>query len=100
MTFSAGAPKFQHARLSPTHKTRLICTRSAPTARTVTYIFRLAFLVAPARHQLFQLVQVDHQLFLVLQPQLLADDGQIAHRIDLALHVRYVGIVKPTYAGE
>uniref|UniRef100_A0A8W7PR05 Uncharacterized protein n=1 Tax=Anopheles coluzzii TaxID=1518534 RepID=A0A8W7PR05_ANOCL len=31
---------------------------------------------------------------------LLADDGQIAHRIDLALHVRYVGIVKPTYAGE
>lgn len=59
-----------------------------------THIFGLALLVATARHQLLQLVQILHQVFLVLEAQLLGDDGQIAHRIDLALDVRHVRIVE------
>lgn len=62
-----------------------------------THIFGLDFLVSPAGHQLLHLVQVDQQLLLILQTQLLGNDGQIANWVYLTLDVRHIRIVECTW---
>ena len=57
-----------------------------------TYIFRLHFLVGSANNELLRLVEILEQCFLVLQPQLLANDVEISNWIDLALDMSHVGV--------
>ena len=58
-----------------------------------TYVFGLELLLAPLV-LLSELVIDLHEELLVLQPQLLVDDVQIPHWVNLSLNVRYLLVLE------
>lgn len=63
----------------------------------VTYVFGLQFLVGAPDARALQLVQRLEQRLLVLEAQLLGDDGQVAHRLHFAVDVNDIGILEGTF---
>ena len=62
-----------------------------------TYVFRLQLFVVSSHNQFFEFFQMDVEKFDVLQSQLLADDFQVSHGIDVALDMRNVVVLEGSW---